>query len=87
MNKLSLSNKAISIEVRDFFLNVSFFRCSVSFNKYFSLNCLSNIQLDHFGRVAENNSQKLFLYYQQGSKSLQENVLFHSKFYLENQMR
>ena len=52
MNKLFLSNEAISMAVRvslEFHFN---FRCKVSFEKYFSLNYLSVVSSDNVGRVA-----------------------------------
>ena len=52
MNKLFLSNEAIAIAVRDLFFNLSYSRCKVSFDKYYSLNHLSNVKLDNFGRIA-----------------------------------
>ena len=52
MNKLLLSNEAISIAVRDVFEIYCNFRYKVSFNKYYFLNYLSNIYLDNLGRVA-----------------------------------
>ena len=74
MNKLLLSNEAISIAVRDFFFFLIYhiFRCKVSFNKYYSFNYLSNQELDHYECVAVNISPNHFLYYQQGNKSLKE---------------
>ena len=41
MNKLFLSNEAISIAVRDLFYHI--FRCKVSFDKNYSFNHLSNV--------------------------------------------
>ena len=53
MNKLFLSNEAILIAVRDFLKNIyNIFRSKISFHKYHSLNNLSNVQIDHFGRIA-----------------------------------
>ena len=42
------------------------FRYEVSFYNYKSLNYLSNIELDHFGRIMK-YFIKSFLYYNQGS--------------------
>ena len=47
MNKLFLSNKAISIAVRDFLIIYHIFRSKISFDKYNSLSHLSNVYLDH----------------------------------------
>ena len=52
MNKLVLSNKAISIAVRDFSKIYHIFSSTISFDEYHSLNHLPDVKFDHFGRIA-----------------------------------
>ena len=52
MNKLFLSNEAISMAVRDSLVIYYNFKCKVSLKKYFFLNYLSIVSSDNFGRVA-----------------------------------
>ena len=75
MNKLFLSNKAIPIAVRDFSKIYHMFRSTISFDEYHSLNHLSDVKFDHFWTYCMKYFPKLFLYYQQGSKSLKEAML------------